>query len=141
MTEYKVYRNKNEQVEKIKGTEGRKVVEQETAKMVKRNEAKEGEKRSQHHCLFCRKMHRVLLRIIYFPSHFIAPHFHTQPPVFLSRVFHLLVPASLSSPPSHVSPCLRLRPFYSLFSKIIFIINLSHQNFINRQFYHGRPVS
>jgi hypothetical protein len=36
MTEYKVYRIKNEQVEKIKGTEGRKVVEQETAKMVKK---------------------------------------------------------------------------------------------------------
>lgn len=35
MTEYKVYRNKNEQVEKIKGTEGRNVIEQETAKMVK----------------------------------------------------------------------------------------------------------
>jgi hypothetical protein len=36
MTECKVYRNKNEQVEKIKGTEGRKVTEQETTKMVKK---------------------------------------------------------------------------------------------------------
>jgi hypothetical protein len=36
MTEYKVYRNKNEQVEKIQGTEGRKVKEQETTKMVKK---------------------------------------------------------------------------------------------------------
>jgi hypothetical protein len=36
MTEHKVYRNKNEQMEKIKGTKGRKVKEQETTKMVKK---------------------------------------------------------------------------------------------------------
>jgi hypothetical protein len=36
MREYKVYRNKNEQVEKIKGTQGREVKAQETTKMVKK---------------------------------------------------------------------------------------------------------
>jgi len=36
MTEYKVYRNKNEQMQKIKGTKGRKVKEEETTKIVKK---------------------------------------------------------------------------------------------------------
>jgi hypothetical protein len=77
----------------------------------------------------------------YFPSHFIALHFHTYPPVFLARALSLFVPASLDSPPSHVSPCLRLRPLYTLFSKITFIINLRHQRFINHLSYNGRSVS
>jgi hypothetical protein len=102
---------------------------------------KKEKKRSQRQCLFCRKMHGVLSRIIYFPSHFIAPHFHTYPPVFLSRAFYLLVPASLNSQPSHVSACLSLRPFYSLFPRLFASLIYVTKDFINHQFYHGRPVS
>jgi hypothetical protein len=77
-----------------------------------------------------------------FPFTFYSSTFYTYLPCFPRQSFSFSCAIiSFNSPPTHVSTCLMLRPLYSLLSKIISIINLRHQRFINHLSYHGRSVS
>ena len=75
------------------------------------------------------------------PFIFYSSTFYTYLPFSSSEHFLCLCHHLFNSPPTHVSTCLMLRPLYSLLSKIISIINLRHQRFINHLSYHGRSVS
>lgn len=124
-----VYRNKSKRVKKMKGTERRKGQEQETTKMVKKKWDERRRKKKPTSVFVLLENAQSSVASYLFPFTFYSSTFSYISPVFLSRAFHCLVPSSLNSLLSHVSPYLRLWSLYSHFSKIILIINLRHQRF------------
>jgi hypothetical protein len=109
--------------------------------MVKKKWGERRRKNKPTSVFFCGNMHRVLSRIIYFPSHFIAPRFHTYPLFSSLEHFICLCQRHLTH-----RRLMSVRVwgydhftlfFPRLFSSLIYVT----KDFINHQFFHGRPVS